>query len=367
MTKREDALDYHRLGRPGKIAVVPTKPLSNQRDLGLAYSPGVAVPCLEIKKNPDDAYLYTSKGNLVAVVTNGTAVLGLGNIGALAGKPVMEGKGNFFKQFADLDVFDLEVGSENPEDVIRFCQLLEPTVGGINLEDIRSPDCFLIEETLRKTMKIPVFHEDQHGTAIISGAALINALEVGGKNIKDIKVVFNGAGAAAISCAAHYVRLGVRVENIVMCDTKGVIFEGRTEHMNPYKARYASKTSARTLQEAMVGADVFFGLSSANCVTQEMVKGMAPNPIVFAMANPDPEISYEDAKAARPDAIVATGRSDYPNQVNNVLGFPFIFRGALDVRATTINDEMKLAATLTLASLAKEDVPDSVLRAYSIV
>jgi malate dehydrogenase (oxaloacetate-decarboxylating)(NADP+) len=362
----EDALEYHSSSPAGKLSVIPTKPCRTQRDLSLAYTPGVAVPCLEIERDPSLAYKYTAKGNLVGVVSNGTAVLGLGNIGALAGKPVMEGKAVLFKRFADIDVFDIELDTKDPEEIIRTCQILEPTFGGINLEDIKAPECFYIEETLRKTMKIPVFHDDQHGTAIISGAGLLNALELGGKKIEDIKVVFNGAGAAAISCAAHYVRLGVRIENIVMCDTKGVIFEGRTEHMNPYKARYASKTSARTLQEAMVGADVFFGLSSADCVTQEMVKGMAPNPIIFAMANPDPEISYEDAKAARPDAIVATGRSDYPNQVNNVLGFPFIFRGALDVRATTINDEMKLAATLALASLAKEDVPDSVLRAYSI-
>jgi malate dehydrogenase (oxaloacetate-decarboxylating)(NADP+) len=362
----EDALEYHSSSPAGKLSVIPTKPCRTQRDLSLAYTPGVAVPCLEIERDPSLAYKYTAKGNLVGVVSNGTAVLGLGNIGALAGKPVMEGKAVLFKRFADIDVFDIELDTKNPEEIIRTCQILEPTFGGINLEDIKAPECFYIEETLRATMKIPVFHDDQHGTAIISGAGLINALELGGKKIEDIKVVFNGAGAAAISCAAHYVRLGVKLENIVMCDTKGVIFEGRTEHMNPYKARYASKTSARTLQEAMVGADVFFGLSQAGCVTQDMVKGMAPNPIIFAMANPDPEISYEDALAARPDAIVATGRSDYPNQVNNVLGFPFIFRGALDVRATTINDEMKLAATLALASLAKEDVPDSVLRAYSI-
>jgi malate dehydrogenase (oxaloacetate-decarboxylating)(NADP+) len=362
----EDALEYHSSSPAGKLSVIPTKPCRTQRDLSLAYTPGVAVPCLEIERDPSLAYKYTAKGNLVGVVSNGTAVLGLGNIGALAGKPVMEGKAVLFKRFADIDVFDIELDTKDPEEIIRTCQILEPTFGGINLEDIRAPECFYIEETLRATMKIPVFHDDQHGTAIISGAGLINALELGGKKIEDIKVVFNGAGAAAISCAAHYVRLGVRLENIVMCDTKGVIFEGRTEHMNPYKARYASKTSARTLQEAMVGADVFFGLSQAGCVTQDMVRGMAPDPIIFAMANPDPEITYEDAKAARPDAIVATGRSDYPNQVNNVLGFPFIFRGALDVRATTINDEMKLAATLALASLAKEDVPDSVLRAYSI-
>jgi malate dehydrogenase (oxaloacetate-decarboxylating)(NADP+) len=362
----EDALEYHSSSPAGKLSVIPTKPCRTQRDLSLAYTPGVAVPCLEIERDPSLAYKYTAKGNLVGVVSNGTAVLGLGNIGALAGKPVMEGKAVLFKRFADIDVFDIELDTKDPEEIIRTCQILEPTFGGINLEDIKAPECFYIEETLRKTMKIPVFHDDQHGTAIISGAGLINALEIGGKKIGDIKVVFNGAGAAAISCAAHYVRLGVRLENIVMCDTKGVIYEGRTEHMNPYKARYASKTNARTLQEAMVGADVFFGLSSAGCVTQDMVKGMAPNPIIFAMANPDPEISYDDALAARPDAIVATGRSDYPNQVNNVLGFPFIFRGALDVRATTINDEMKLAATMALASLAKEDVPDSVLRAYSI-
>jgi malate dehydrogenase (oxaloacetate-decarboxylating)(NADP+) len=362
----EDALEYHSSSPAGKLSVIPTKPCRTQRDLSLAYTPGVAVPCLEIERDPSLAYKYTAKGNLVGVVSNGTAVLGLGNIGALAGKPVMEGKAVLFKRFADIDVFDIELDTKDPEEIIRTCQILEPTFGGINLEDIKAPECFYIEETLRNTMKIPVFHDDQHGTAIISGAGLLNALELGGKNIADIKVVFNGAGAAAISCAAHYVRLGVRLENIVMCDTKGVIFEGRTEHMNPYKARYASKTTARTLQEAMVGADVFFGLSQARCVTQDMVKGMAPNPIIFAMANPDPEIGYDEALAARPDAIVATGRSDYPNQVNNVLGFPFIFRGALDVRATTINDEMKLAATLALASLAKEDVPDSVLRAYSI-
>ena len=332
----------------------------------MAYTPGVAVPCLAIERDPSLAYKYTAKGNLVGVVTNGSAVLGLGNIGALAGKPVMEGKGVLFKRFADIDVFDIELDSANPDEIIRACQMLEPTFGGINLEDIKAPECFYIEEELRKTMKIPVFHDDQHGTAIISGAALLNALELAGKKIEEIKVVFNGAGAAAISCAAHYINLGVRRENILMCDTKGVIYEGRTAHMNAYKARYAAPTEARTLSEALVGADVFFGLSSAGAVTPEMVKGMAPDPIIFALANPDPEIGYNEAKAARPDAIVATGRSDYPNQVNNVLGFPFIFRGALDVRATTINDEMKLAATRALASLAKEDVPDSVLRAYSV-
>src|SRR6476620_2561777 len=357
--KREDALDYHSRGRPGKIAVVPTKPLSNQRDLSLAYSPGVAEPCLEIKANPDDVYKYTAKGNLVAVVTNGTAVLGLGNIGALAGKPVMEGKGNLFKQFADLDVFDLEIGSENPDDVIRFCQLLEPTVGGINLEDIRAPDCFYIEETLRKTLRIPVFHDDQHGTAIISGAALLNALEVTGKDISSLKVVFSGAGAAAISTAEHYVRLGVPRENIVLCDRAGVVYKGRPGEIDPYKARFVADTKARSIADALFGADVFVGLSAAGAVTGEMVKQMAERPIIFALANPVPEILPEEVRAVRSDAIIATGRSDYPNQVNNVLGFPFIFRGALDVRATEINEEMKMAATRALALLAKEEVPDS--------
>ena len=364
--KREDALDYHSSGRPGKIAVVPTKPLNNQRDLALAYSPGVAVPCLEIKATPDDVYKYTAKGNLVAVVTNGTAVLGLGNIGALAAKPVMEGKANLFKQFADLDVFDLEVGSENPEDVIRFCQLLEPTVGGINLEDIKAPDCFYIEETLRKTMKIPVFHDDQHGTAIISGAALLNGLECVGKKIEKVRVVFSGAGAAAISTAEHYVRLGVLRENILMADRRGVIYEGRPGEMDPYKAKFANKTKARTIADALVGADVFVGLSAAGAITGEMVAKMAKRPIVFALANPEPEILPEQVRAVRSDAIIATGRSDFPNQVNNVLGFPFIFRGALDVRATQVNEEMKMAATRALAALAKEDVPDSVSRLYGL-
>jgi malate dehydrogenase (oxaloacetate-decarboxylating)(NADP+) len=361
--KREDALDYHARGRPGKIAVVPTKPLTNQRDLSLAYSPGVAEPCLEIKANPEDVYKYTAKGNLVAVVTNGTAVLGLGNIGAAAGKPVMEGKGNLFKQFADLDVFDLEVGSEDPDDVIKFCQLLEPTVGGINLEDIKSPDCFYIEETLRKTMKIPVFHDDQHGTAIISGAALLNALEIVGKGIGDIRIVFSGAGAAAIATGEHYVRLGASRENILMCDRAGVIHEGRGE-MDPYKARFAARTKARTIADALVGADVFVGLSVAGAVTGEMVRTMAKDPIIFALANPVPEILPDEVRAVRDDAIVATGRSDYPNQVNNVLGFPFIFRGAIDVRATTVNEEMKMAATRALALLAKQDVPDSLAALY---
>ncbi len=366
MTKRQDALDYHSNGRPGKIAVVPTKPLTNQRDLSLAYSPGVAEPCLEIEKDTDLAYTYTAKGNLIAVVTNGTAVLGLGNIGASAAKPVMEGKANLFKQFADLDVFDLEVGSEKPDDVIRFCQLLEPTVGGINLEDIRAPDCFYIEETLRKTLKIPVFHDDQHGTAIISGAALLNALEVSGKDIGAIRVVFSGAGAAAISTAEHYVRLGVRRENIVLCDRAGVIYKGRKGDLDPYKARFQADTKARTIAEALVGADVFVGLSAAGAITGEMVKAMADCPIIFALANPVPEILPEEVRAVRDDAIIATGRSDYPNQVNNVLGFPFIFRGALDVRATEINEEMKMAATRALALLAKENVPDSVAALYGL-
>ena len=364
--KREDALEYHSHGRPGKIAVVPTKPLNNQRDLALAYSPGVALPCLEIKANPEDAYKYTAKGNLVAVVTNGTAVLGLGNIGALAGKPVMEGKGNLFKQFADLDVFDLEVGSEAPDDVIRFCQLLEPTVGGINLEDIRAPDCFYIEETLRKTMKIPVFHDDQHGTAIISGAALLNALECTGKRIENIKVVFSGAGAAAISTAEHYVRLGVERENILLIDRQGVVYTGRPGELDPYKAKFATQTKARSIADALVGADVFVGLSVAGCVTGDMIAKMADRPIVFALANPEPEILPEAIRAVRSDAIIATGRSDYPNQVNNVLGFPFIFRGALDARATEVNEAMKMAATRALAALAKEDVPESVSRLYGL-
>jgi malate dehydrogenase (oxaloacetate-decarboxylating)(NADP+) len=365
--KREEALDYHSSGRPGKIAVVPTKPLNNQRDLALAYSPGVAIPCLEIKAKPDDVYKYTAKGNLVAVVTNGTAVLGLGNIGALAGKPVMEGKANLFKQFADLDVFDLEVGSENPDDVIRFCQLLEPTVGGINLEDIRAPDCFYIEETLRKTMKIPVFHDDQHGTAIISGAALLNALEIVGKKIEKVRVVFSGAGAAAISTAEHYVRLGVPRENILLTDRQGVVYEGRPGDLDPYKAKFANnKTKARTIAEALVGADVFVGLSVAGAINGEMIAKMAKKPIVFALANPEPEISPDQVRAVRSDAIIATGRSDYANQVNNVLGFPFIFRGALDARATEVNEEMKMAATRALAALAREDVPESVSRLYGL-
>jgi len=364
-SRRQEALDYHAQGRPGKIQVTPTKPFKDQRDLSLAYTPGVAEPCLEIAKHPEDAYVYTAKGNLVAVVSNGTAVLGLGNIGAIAGKPVMEGKGILFKAFADIDVFDLEVGSEDPEDVIRFCQLLEPTVGGINLEDIRSPDCFYIERKLRETLGIPVFHDDQHGTAIISGAALLNALELVKKDLDQVNIVFAGAGAAAIATAEHYVRLGVKREHIVMADHKGVIYKGRGD-MDEFKQRFASDTKARTLAEALQGADVFVGLSVGGIVTGEMLQGMAKKPVVFALANPTPEIMPDEAKKARPDAIVATGRSDFPNQVNNVLGFPFIFRGALDVRAKKINDEMEMAATRALAALAKEEVPESVTRAYGI-
>jgi len=364
--KREDALEYHSRGRPGKIAVVPTKPLNNQRDLGLAYSPGVAEPCLEIEKNPDDAYKYTARGNLVGVVTNGTAVLGLGNIGALAGKPVMEGKGNLFKQFADIDVFDLEINSEDPEDVIKFCQLVEPTLGGINLEDIKAPECFYIEEKLKATMKIPVFHDDQHGTAIISGAALLNAVDVVGKKLDQIRVVFSGAGAAAISTAEHYVRLGVKREHVTLVDRKGVIHDERKGEVEPHKAKFAHHTKNRTLADAMVGCDVFVGLSAAGAVTPDMVKVMADKPIVFALANPVPEILPHEVKAVRPDAITATGRSDYPNQINNVLCFPFMFRGALDVRATTINEEMKMAATRALADLARELVPESVSALYGL-
>jgi malate dehydrogenase (oxaloacetate-decarboxylating)(NADP+) len=366
LIRKEDALEYHSSPTPGKVSVVPTKPCRTQRDLSLAYTPGVAVPCLEIEKNPGLAYQYTAKGNLVAVVSNGTAVLGLGNIGALAGKPVMEGKGVLFKRFGDIDVFDIELATEDPKEVIRACQLLEPTFGGINLEDIKAPECFEIEEELKRTMKIPVFHDDQHGTAIISGAALINALELVKKPIGQVKLVINGAGASAISCAEHYIRLGVKRENIIMCDSKGVIYKGRTAGMNKYKERFASNTEARTLAEAFVGADVFLGLSIANCVTPEMLLSMADNPVALAMANPDPEIEYNLAVKTRDDLIMCTGRSDYPNQVNNVLGFPFIFRGALDVRATAINDEMKLAATRALAALAKEDVPDAVRAAYGV-
>ena len=363
---QQDALDYHRKGRKGKIEVVATKPCRTQWDLSLAYTPGVAEPCLEIAKSADLSFEYTARGNLVAVVTNGSAVLGLGDIGPAAGKPVMEGKGVLFKRFADIDVFDLEVNSKDPKEIIRFCQLLEPTFGGINLEDIKAPECFEIEETLRQTMSIPVMHDDQHGTAIISGAALLNALEIAEKDIGKVRVVFSGAGASGIACAEHYVRLGVRRENILMCDIDGVIYEGREKGMNPYNSRFAVKTPKRILQEVIRDADVLVGLSAGRVVTPEMARSMAARPIIFALANPVPEIGYEDAKAARSDAILATGRSDYPNQVNNVLGFPFIFRGALDVRARTINREMEIAATRALAALAREDVPDTVLRAYGL-
>jgi malate dehydrogenase (oxaloacetate-decarboxylating)(NADP+) len=366
MIRDEDALEYHSAFPAGKIAITPTKPCLTQRDLSLAYTPGVAVPCLAIHRDPDLVYQYTAKANLVAVVTNGTAVLGLGNIGPAAGKPVMEGKGVLFKRFADIDVFDIELATEDPKEVIRACQLLEPTFGGINLEDIKAPECFEIEEELRRTLNIPVFHDDQHGTAIISGAALLNALEIAGKKIDGVRVVINGAGAAAVACAEHFIQLGVHRENVIVCDTKGVVYKGRTEGMNRYKARFAVETELRTLTDAMRGADVFFGLSVANSVTPEMLLTMADNPIVFALANPDPEIPYNVAVKTRSDLIMATGRSDFPNQVNNVLGFPSIFRGALDVRATTINDQMKLAATRALADLAKQDVPDSVCRIYGV-
>jgi len=361
---KEEALAYHTGKRHGKTEVVATKPCITQRDLSLAYTPGVAEPCLAIAKDPELVYEYTNKGNLVAVVSNGTAVLGLGDIGPMAGKPVMEGKGVLFKRFADIDVFDIEVDSKDPEEIIRFCELLAPTLGGINLEDIGAPECFEIEERLKKSCDIPVFHDDQHGTAIISGAALVNALEVANKNIGDVKVVFSGAGAAGIACAAFYISLGVKPQNLLMVDSKGVIYKGRAEGMNKYKERFAVDTDARTLADAINGADVFAGVSVKGLLTAEMVKTMAVDPIIFAMANPDPEIMPEDALAVRPDVIMATGRSDYPNQVNNVLGFPFIFRGALDVASTNINEEMKLAAARALANLAKEDIPDSVVRAY---
>jgi len=364
MSTKSVALEYHSKGRKGKIEVVSTKPCQTAADLSLAYSPGVAEPCLAIQQNPEDAYKYTAKGNLVAVVSNGTAVLGLGNLGALAGKPVMEGKGILFKRFADIDVFDIELDTENPDEIIKACQLLEPTFGGINLEDIKAPECFYIEETLKKTMNIPVFHDDQHGTAIISSAALLNALHLVDKKIEDIRIVVNGAGAAANSCAKLAIALGVKPNNMIMCDTKGVIYKGRVEGMNPYKELFAADTHFRTLEEAAAGADVLFGLSVKGAFTPEMVASMAPNPVIFAMANPDPEITPEAALAVRSDVMIATGRSDYPNQVNNVLGFPFIFRGALDVRATCINEEMKLAAVKALAKLAREECPDSVCKAY---
>ncbi|OGU74068.1 MAG: phosphate acetyltransferase [Ignavibacteria bacterium RBG_16_34_14] len=359
----EEALEYHSMGRKGKIEVVPTKPCLTSRDLSLAYTPGVAEPCRMIEKNEEDVYKYTAKGNLVAVVSNGTAVLGLGDIGPSAGKPVMEGKGILFKRFADIDVFDIEIKSKDPKEVIKVVQLIEPTFGGINLEDIKAPECFEIEETLKQTMNIPVFHDDQHGTAIISCAALINAVEVAGKKLSEVRIVVNGAGASAISCSKMYVAAGARRENITMFDSKGCLTKDRTD-LNKYKMEFATDKKYKSLTEAFAGADVFVGLSVGGVVSKEMIKVMADNPIVFAMANPDPEITYEDAISVRTDLIMATGRSDYPNQVNNVLGFPFIFRGALDVRATAINEEMKMAAVKALATLAKEKIPEIVINAY---
>jgi len=363
MVTREEALEYHSRERTGKIETVPCKPCATQRDLSLAYTPGVAEPCREIHKNPYDAFTYTNKGNLVAVLSNGTAVLGLGNLGALAGKPVMEGKGVLFKRFADVDVYDIEVDTMDPQKIIETARLISPTFGGINLEDIKAPECFEIEETLIEELDIPVFHDDQHGTAIISAAALVNAASLVGKPMSELKIVVNGAGASGISCAKLYVRMGARLENITMCDTKGVIYKGRGG-LNKYKEHFAKETELRTLEEAFVGADVAVGLSAKGAFTPEMVKTMAPNPVVMAMANPDPEIMPADALAVRDDIIMATGRSDFPNQVNNVLGFPFIFRGALDVHARRINEEMKVAASQALAALAREDVPESVFRAY---
>ena len=361
-----DPLEYHAGGRPGKIEVVPSKPVTTQHDLSLAYTPGVAQPCREIAADPEKAYDYTAKGNLVAVVTNGTAVLGLGPIGPLAGKPVMEGKGVLFKKFADIDVFDLEIKADDPEEFVKIVAALEPTFGGINLEDLRGPDCFYIERELKQRMSIPVFHDDQHGTAIIAGAAFLNALELVEKKIGDVKVVFSGAGAAGIGCAHLFLSLGVTPENLLLVDSKGVLAKGRKEAINEWKQPFVRETKARTLAEALDGADVFVGVSVAGALTPGMLARMAPRPIVFAMANPDPEIPYDDALKARPDAIVATGRSDFPNQVNNVLGFPFIFRGALDARATTIHPDMMRAAVHALAALARQDVPDEVARAYGV-
>ena len=360
----QEALQFHSRGRPGKLEIIPTKPMATQRDLSLAYSPGVAVPVIAIAENPSTAYDYTAKGNLVAVITNGTAILGLGNLGALASKPVMEGKSVLFKRFADIDSIDLEVETEDPDEFINAVRYLGPSFGGINLEDIRAPECFIIEQRLRELMDIPVFHDDQHGTAIIAAAGILNSIELTGRDIKKTKLVCNGAGAAGIACLDLIKAMGFATENVILCDTKGVIYKGRTEGMNQWKSAHACVTKARSLAEAMEGADVFFGLSVKGALTPEMVKSMAPNPIIFAMANPDPEITPEEAHAVREDCIVATGRSDYPNQVNNVLGFPYIFRGALDVRASTINMEMKVAAAQALAMLAREDVPDEVASAY---
>jgi len=362
---KEDALLYHSRGRHGKIEVIPTKPYCSQFDLSLAYTPGVAYPCLEIQKSPEDVYKYTAKGNLVAVISNGTAVLGLGDIGAMAGKPVMEGKGLLFKVFADVDVFDIEVDEKDPEKLVEICARIAPTFGGINLEDIKAPECFEVESRLKTMVDIPVFHDDQHGTAIISGAGLLNSLEITGRKIEKLKIVVCGAGAAAISCSRLYLSLGVKKENIVMVDSKGVLNRKRND-LNKYKQEFVTDRDIDTLADAVKGTDLFLGLSTANMLSKEMLATMADNPIVFAMANPNPEITYEDAMATRNDLIFATGRSDYPNQINNVLGFPFIFRGALDVRATTINEEMKLAAARALAALAKEPVPYAVLEAYNV-
>lgn len=362
---KEDALLYHSRGRHGKVEVIPTKPYGTQFDLSQAYTPGVAFPCLEIQKNPEDVYKFTAKGNLVAVISNGTAVLGLGDIGAMAGKPVMEGKGLLFKVFADVDVFDIEIDEKDPQKLIEICAKIAPTFGGINLEDIKAPECFEVETRLKERLDIPVFHDDQHGTAIISGAGLLNSLEITGKKIDEIKMVVCGAGAAAISCSRLYLALGVKRENIVMVDSKGVINNKRKD-LNKFKEEFVTNRNIDTLSDALKGADMFLGLSVANMMTKEMLASMAPNPIVFAMANPNPEISFEDAMATRNDLIFATGRSDYPNQINNVLGFPFIFRGALDVRASTINEEMKLAAAKALSGLAKKPVPESVLKAYNL-
>jgi malate dehydrogenase (oxaloacetate-decarboxylating)(NADP+) len=362
----QEALDFHSRGRPGKIEVIATKPMATQRDLSLAYSPGVAIPVLAIAADESKAYDYTAKGNFVAVITNGTAILGLGNLGALAAKPVMEGKAVLFKRFADIDSIDLEVSSEDPDEIINCVKLLGKGWGGINLEDIKAPECFIIEQRLRELLDIPVFHDDQHGTAIISAAGLLNSLFLTGRKIEDTKLVCNGAGAAGIACLELLEAIGFKHENLILCDTKGVIYQGRTEGMNQWKSAHAAKTSARTLADAMKGADVFFGLSAKGAVTKEMVASMAPKPIIFAMANPDPEITAEEVAEVRDDAIMATGRSDYPNQVNNVLGFPYIFRGALDVRATTLNMEMKIAAAHALAELAREDVPDEVAAAYGM-
>ncbi|WP_281841042.1 NADP-dependent malic enzyme [Sinisalibacter aestuarii] len=361
---REEALQYHHEPTPGKFDITPSVPMTTQRDLSLAYSPGVAVPCEAIHENPETAYDYTNKGNLVAVISNGTAVLGLGNLGALASKPVMEGKAVLFKRFADVNAIDIELDSIDVDEIVKAVKLMEPTFGGINLEDIKAPECFIIEQRLKEEMDIPVFHDDQHGTAVITAAGLLNALEMSGKKIEDVKIVLNGAGAAGIACIELVKVMGARHENCIVCDTKGVIYQGRTDGMNQWKSAHAVKTDRRTLEEAMDGADVFLGVSAKGAVTQEMVKRMAPDPVIFAMANPDPEITPEEAHEVRPDAIVATGRSDYPNQVNNVLGFPYLFRGALDIHARAINDEMKIACAKALAALAREDVPDEVAVAY---